>query len=80
MRFDELKSAPRNRRYALWAISPDGEYVKIGQVINTGEREEAEIRGGTALQDFGLFVTAEETDVIRPTGRSYSAVLPNGVR
>lgn len=80
VRFDDLKRAPGERRYALWAVSPTGEYLKIGQVINTGEREEAEIRGETALPDFGLFVTAEESDVISPTGRSFAAIYPNGSR
>lgn len=80
VRFDDLKRAPGNRRYALWVVSPEGEYLKVGQIINTGEREEAEIRGETALPDFGLFVTSEESDVIRPTGRSYSVVYPNGSR
>ncbi len=72
MRFDDMKLAPKNRRYVLWAVSADNAYTKIGQVINTGKRQEAEIRGETALSDFGLFVTMEEKDVTQPTSTIYS--------
>jgi hypothetical protein len=72
MRFDEMKEAPTNARFVLWASSPDGKYTKLGQVINNGSREESEIRSETALKDFGLFVTVENTDVDRPTSRVYS--------
>lgn len=68
MRFDDMKLAPKNdRRYVLWAVSPDNKIVKLGQVINTGERQEAEIRSETLLKDFGLFVTMEDKDVEQPT-------------
>jgi len=72
MRFDDMKLAPKDRRYVLWAVSPTKEYTKIGQVINTGKRQEAEIRGETALKDFGLFVTVEEKDVTQPSSTIYS--------
>jgi hypothetical protein len=72
MRFDEMKMAPKDKRFILWASSPDGKYIKLGQVINSGKREESEIRSETALADFGLFVTVEETDVSEPTSRTYS--------
>jgi len=72
MRFDDMKMAPKDRRYVLWAVSPTKEYTKIGQVINTGTRQESEIRGETALKDFGLFVTVEEKDVPQPTSTIYS--------
>jgi hypothetical protein len=72
MRFDEMKMAPKNARFILWASSPDGTYTKLGQVINSGKREESEIRSETALKDFGLFVTLEETDVEKPTSKVYS--------
>jgi hypothetical protein len=72
MRFDELKMAPKQKRYVLWAVSSDKTYTKIGQVINTGARQEAEIRGETALKDFGLFVTVEDADVLQPTSTMYS--------
>jgi hypothetical protein len=72
MRFDEMKNVPANARFILWASSPDGKYTKLGQVINNGKREESEIRSETALTDFGLFVTVENTDVEKPTSRVYS--------
>jgi len=72
MRFDDMKMAPKEKRYVLWAVSPAKEYTKIGQIINTGKRQEAEIRGETALKDFGLFVTVEEADVMQPTSTIYS--------
>lgn len=67
MRFHDLKLAPANSRLILWAVAPDNTYTKIGQVINTGGRNETEIKGETALKDFGLFVTAETTDATAPT-------------
>ncbi|CAN5749330.1 hypothetical protein BH20ACI4_BH20ACI4_21360 [soil metagenome] len=72
MRFDDMKMAPKNKRFVLWASAADGSYTKLGQVINTGERQEAEVRSETALKDFGLFVTMEETDVEKPTSKIYS--------
>ncbi|HEY8563232.1 MAG TPA: hypothetical protein VIL74_22835 [Pyrinomonadaceae bacterium] len=72
MRFDEMKDVPANSRFILWASSPDGKFTKLGQVINNGRREESEIRSETAMKDFGLFVTVENTDVEQPTSRTYS--------
>jgi hypothetical protein len=72
MRFDEMKNVPTNSRFILWASSADGKYIKLGQVINNGKREESEIRSETALKDFGLFVTVEQSDVEQPTSRVYS--------
>jgi len=72
MRFDDMKMAPKEKRFVLWASSADGKYTKLGQVINTGDRQESEIRSETAMTDFGLFVTMEETDVTTPTGKVYS--------
>ena len=72
MRFDDMKMAPKDKRFVLWASASDGKYTKIGQVINTGKRQEAEIRGETALKDFGLFITVEEADVIQPQGTVYT--------
>jgi hypothetical protein len=75
MRFDDMKMAPKNRRFVLWASSPDGKYTKLGQVINTGNRQESEIRSETALTNFGLFVTVEESDVAQPTGSVYAPFI-----
>lgn len=72
MRFSDMKKAPMNKRYVLWASSPDGKYTKLGQVVNTGRGDESEIRGETALADFGLLVTVEDVDVNVPTSKIYS--------
>lgn len=72
MRFDDMKMAPKEKRFVLWASSADGKYMKLGQVINSGKRQEAEIRSETAMPDFGLFVTMEETEVSQPTSKIYS--------
>lgn len=72
MRFDDMKMAPKEKRYVLWAVSPEGEYTKLGQVINNGNRQESEIRSETALKDFGLLVTIEDSEVNQPTSRIYS--------
>lgn len=61
-----------NTRLILWASAADGSYIKLGQVINAGPRDEAEIRGETALSDFVLLVTIKDVDVERPTSRIYS--------
>jgi hypothetical protein len=58
-RFHELKEAPAGQVYVLWAVSPEGKYTKLGQVVNTGQRNEAEIKSETALADFGLLITLQ---------------------
>lgn len=70
MNFDDLQKAPLNKRFILWTSSPEG-YTKIGQVIHVGKKDTAQIRGETALSDFGLFLTVEDVDVDRPTSRIY---------
>ncbi|HEV7646189.1 MAG TPA: hypothetical protein VGO50_19805 [Pyrinomonadaceae bacterium] len=72
MRFDDMKMAPKEKKLVLWASSPDGKYIKLGQVINSGKRQESEIRSETSLNDFGLFVTVEDNDVEQPTSTVYS--------
>jgi hypothetical protein len=72
MHFDDMKKVPANKRFTLWTYGPDGTYTKLGHVINSGKRDEAAIRAETSLTDFGLFVTAEDTDVMVPTSRIYS--------
>jgi len=69
MRFHELKDAPAGQVYALWAVSPDNKYVRLGQIVNTGQRNEAQIQTETALQDFGLMITMEEIFVALGYGR-----------
>jgi hypothetical protein len=66
-RFHELKEAPAGQVYVLWAVGADNKYVKLGQIVNTGGRNEAEIKSETALPDFGLIVTLED-EVSAPHG------------
>ncbi|MEO8042783.1 MAG: hypothetical protein ABI646_09255 [Acidobacteriota bacterium] len=72
MHFDDMNKVPKNKRFTLWTYSADGTYAKLGQVINSGTRDEAAIKSETALTDFGLFVTVEDADVTVPTSRMYS--------
>jgi hypothetical protein len=68
-RFHELKEAPAGRRYVLWAVSPDQKFTRVGQIVNTGARNEAEIRGEVAMPDFGLLITTEDaTESATPRG------------
>ncbi len=72
MRFQGLRNAPKGARYLVWLVSPDKQYTKLGQFINAGAKNEAEVRGETALKDFGMFVTAESTEVTTPTGTVFT--------
>ena len=72
MEFDDLKKIPANSRFVLWAYGPDGTYTKLGQVYNSGRHDEMTINAETPLTDFGLLLTAEESEVTVPTGRIYS--------
>jgi hypothetical protein len=63
MRFHELKEAPAGQTFILWAVGPDNSYVKLGQVVNTPGRNEAEIKSETTLKDFGLLVTMEDASL-----------------
>jgi hypothetical protein len=63
-RFHEMKEAPAGQVYVLWAVSADNKYTKLGQVVNTGRRNEAEIKSETTLPDFGLLIT------LQPEGES----------
>jgi len=64
MRFHELKDAPAGQTFVLWAVSADQQFVKLGQVVNTPGRNEAEIKSETTLPDFGLLVTMENATAI----------------
>jgi hypothetical protein len=59
MRFHELKDAPAGQVYVVWAVSPDNKFQRLGQIVNTGQRNEAQIQSETQFADFGLFVTLE---------------------
>lgn len=72
MHFDDLKKIPANKRFTLWTSSADGTFTKLGQIVNSGSNNEAQIRSETTLTDFGLFMTVEDADVKVPTSKTYS--------
>lgn len=76
LRFHELKEAPAGHTFTVWAVSPDNKFVKLGQVVNTAGRNEAEIKSEVALPDFGLFVTLEDATAAleNPAGPSIGIV------
>jgi len=74
MRFHDLKEAPAGQKYIVWAVSPDNKFTKIGEVINTGGRNEAELRSEVALPDFGLIVTMESAVGEIPVGPAVGTI------
>jgi hypothetical protein len=75
LRFHSLKKVPANTRLVLWAVTPDNTFVRLGQVVNTGERNEAQIQTETNLQDFGLLVTMEyDEEATHPSGQVYATI------
>jgi hypothetical protein len=74
MRFHELKEAPAGQSFILWAVSPDNKYIRLGQVVNTGGRNEAEIRSEVPLPDFGLIVTMESAVGEIPAGPAIGTI------
>jgi len=45
--------------YVLWAITPEGRPVNLGEVLPTGGKDKVDMQVTTNLQTFGLIVTAE---------------------
>ena len=75
MRFHDLKEAPKGMAYILWAVSPDGQFNRLGQIINVKGRNEAEIKSEVAFGDFGLLLTTENL-----TGTQGTIIKPSGQR
>jgi len=76
LRFHELKEAPAGKIFTAWAVASDNKFVKLGQVVNTPGRNEAEIRSEVAFADFGLLVTMEDANgaATNPLGPSIGVV------
>jgi hypothetical protein len=78
MRFHELKSAPAGQTYVLWAVSPDNQFTKLGQIVNFKGKNEAEIKANTTLPDFGLLVTMEDLNafntLVTPVGTNLGVI------
>jgi outer membrane protein OmpA-like peptidoglycan-associated protein len=50
---------PEYLTYVLWAITPEGRPINLGEVLPTGSKDKNQITVTTNLQAFGLIVTAE---------------------
>lgn len=50
---------PEYLTYVLWAITPEGRPVNLGEVLPTGSKDKSQLTVTTDLQSFGLIVTAE---------------------
>ena len=74
MRFHDLKDAPADQKFILWAVSPDAKFQKLGQVVNAAGRNEAEIKSETTLPDFGLVVTMEGAEGDMPLGPAVGTI------
>jgi hypothetical protein len=79
MRFHDLKEAPKGTAYILWAVTPDNQFTKLGQIINVKGRNEAEIKSEVSYDDFGLLLTAEDLGLtkgtfLRPAGQRVGVI------
>jgi hypothetical protein len=79
MRFHDLKEAPKGTAYILWAVTPDNQFTKLGQIINVKGRNEAEIKSEVSYDDFGLLLTAEDLGLtkgtfVRPAGQRVGVI------
>ena len=75
MHFHNLKDAPKGTAYILWAVSPNNQYQRLGEIVNVRGRNEAEITSETNFYDFGLLMTTEDLGMTRGT-----IIRPNGHR
>jgi hypothetical protein len=79
MRFHDLKEAPKGLAYILWAVSPDNQFSRLGQIVNVKGRNEAEIKSEVQYDDFGLMLTTEnlgvtEGTIVRPSGQRVGVI------
>ena len=79
MRFHDLKEAPKGTAYILWAVSPDNQFTRLGQIVNVKGRNEAEIKSEVSYDDFGLMLTTEDLGVtqgtiIKPSGKRVGVI------
>ncbi len=79
MHFHDLKEAPKGMAYVLWAVSPDNQFQRLGEIVNVRGRNEGEIKSETAFDDFGLLLTTEDLGttkgtIIRPGGHRVGVI------
>ena len=79
LHFEEMKEVPANKRFVLWTYGPDGQYVKLGQIVSTGRKDSGTIESFTNLTDFGLLMTVEDADVTIPSSQVYTVITPAGM-
>jgi hypothetical protein len=79
--FDDLQPASRfgseYLTYVMWAISPEGRAVNLGEVILNGTKSKLDV-SSSELQAFGLIVTAEPYFAV--TQPSDVVVMENFIR
>jgi hypothetical protein len=75
IRFHDLKEAPAGQSFIVWAVSPDNKFTKLGQIVNTKDRNEAEIKSEVALADFGLVITMESAVGAMPVGPAVGTIM-----
>ena len=68
LKFHDLKEAPAGQKFVAWAVGANGEYMKLGEVVTTGNRNEAQIKTETIMPDFGLLITMESAIGASPLG------------
>jgi hypothetical protein len=80
MRFHDLKEAPKGLAFVLWAVSPDNQFVRLGEIVNHKGRNEAEIKSETTFDDFGLLLTTEDVGGAVVTMTKGTVIVPSGHR
>jgi hypothetical protein len=75
MHFHDLREAPKGLAFVLWAVSPDHQFQKLGQIVNVPGRNEAKIESETDFEDFGLLLTTEPL-----AGTTVNVIAPSGKR
>src|SRR5204863_4446504 len=72
---------PQYLTYVLWAVTPEGRAVNLGEVLPNGNGRD-KLSVTTDLQAFGLIVTAEPYfAVIHPSDKVVAQnVIPTGVK
>jgi outer membrane protein OmpA-like peptidoglycan-associated protein len=70
------KFGPEYLTYVLWAITPDGRPVNLGEVLLNGDRSKLHVT--TSLQAFGMIITAEPYFAV--TRPSDVVVMENQIR
>ena len=66
--FHDLKEAPAGQKFIAWAVGADGTFQKLGEIVNTGGKNEAELKSETIMPDFGLVITMESAVGDKPVG------------